>query len=88
MFQRKKKKCSVTCYAADTFVYFILTDEHSNPGDSEAKDKYLKTPLFDQYKKLPEMRKEIRANLEKLGIHPNMSPEELNKILYSLLPEN
>ncbi|TSJ81033.1 MAG: hypothetical protein NMK33_00640 [Candidatus Cardinium sp.] len=62
---------------ADTFAYFVLLDECPEPGVSILGDK---VRLFYKYPEFVEIRESIRANIRKLGIHPNMSRDELKKL--------
>ncbi|AXI24444.1 hypothetical protein CE557_643 [Cardinium endosymbiont of Sogatella furcifera] len=56
--------------AAETFAYFVLTDERPQPGVSGAKDKIL---LFYENEQMVNIREDIRENLKKLGIAPRVS---------------
>ncbi|WP_243017948.1 MULTISPECIES: hypothetical protein [Candidatus Cardinium] len=71
--------------AAETFAHFVLTDERPEPGLNGAKDKVL---LFYQDPKMVQTREVIRDNLNKKGIRPNMSKEELTKLFNRLSTSN
>ncbi|WP_162789926.1 hypothetical protein [Cardinium endosymbiont of Sogatella furcifera] len=71
--------------SAETFVYFVLANAPPKPGVSEANDKVL---LFYKDKKMVKIRQSIRNNFKRLGIYPNMTADEIKKLLTRLQTYN
>ena len=90
-----RKKAYVSRYAvtsweedfAETFVYFVLL-QYPPKLDASTSIAMKKVLLFCNDTKMVEIKKAIRANLEKLNIRPNMPPDDLKQLFIKLQTPN